>query len=249
MVTDTPGERRTDLRSLSTRLPTSDLSRPSIVLEPGAASDAPPPVASKKNKDQPRHTSRNSAKGLKRRYKMLARSSRTLARLARPRVSAMKQARFASSDALLDDVSRAVRDTCRKFADEELVPVAAELDQTHRFPQEQVDMLGEMGMMGMVGFGQGGVGRGGEGWGGVGSGGVGCIEREIEEEKNEEREGGAERGRERGREREKELPPNSPPPPAHSSSPRSREDPASTTSSTPSRWRRSAAAARPRASS
>ena len=62
----------------------------------------------------------------------------------------MTQARFASSDALLDDVSRAVRDTCRKFADEELVPIAAELDQTHRFPKEQVDMLGEMGMMGMV---------------------------------------------------------------------------------------------------
>lgn len=37
--------------------------------------------------------------------------------------------------------------TCRDFADNELVPVAKELDQQHRFPAEQIKKMGELGLM------------------------------------------------------------------------------------------------------
>lgn len=40
--------------------------------------------------------------------------------------------RLASTDALLDDVSKAIRDTCRRFADEELTPIAGQLDKEVR---------------------------------------------------------------------------------------------------------------------
>ena len=42
-----------------------------------------------------------------------------------------------------------VRDMVRKFAETEIKPVAAELDQTHRHPEEICRKLGEMGIMGV----------------------------------------------------------------------------------------------------
>ena len=37
--------------------------------------------------------------------------------------------------------------TCRDFADNELVPNAKDFDKNHRFPDEQVKKMGELGLM------------------------------------------------------------------------------------------------------
>lgn len=42
-----------------------------------------------------------------------------------------------------------IAQTCRNFANTEVMPVAARNDKEHRFPAEQVKKLGEMGMMGV----------------------------------------------------------------------------------------------------
>lgn len=43
-----------------------------------------------------------------------------------------------------------VRETARRFAREQVAPIAAEIDETGRFPQETVAALGEMGFLGVV---------------------------------------------------------------------------------------------------
>lgn len=43
-----------------------------------------------------------------------------------------------------------LRDTCRSFSDNELKPIAAEMDKNHQFPEKQVKQLGEMGLMGIA---------------------------------------------------------------------------------------------------
>ncbi len=43
-----------------------------------------------------------------------------------------------------------VRDMVRKFAKTEITPIAAELDRTHRHPEETCRKLGEMGIMGIA---------------------------------------------------------------------------------------------------
>ncbi|HSV97487.1 MAG TPA: acyl-CoA dehydrogenase [Spirochaetota bacterium] len=53
-------------------------------------------------------------------------------------------------DFMLSDEQQMVKDMCRKFADNELAPKAAEYDRTHEFPWEPVKKLGEMGMLGVV---------------------------------------------------------------------------------------------------
>lgn len=37
--------------------------------------------------------------------------------------------------------------TCRDFADAELIPVAKEIDKSHRFPAEQIKKMGELGLL------------------------------------------------------------------------------------------------------
>lgn len=39
--------------------------------------------------------------------------------------------------------------TCRTFAETELMPIAGKIDREHFFPAEQVRKLGELGMMGI----------------------------------------------------------------------------------------------------
>jgi butyryl-CoA dehydrogenase len=51
---------------------------------------------------------------------------------------------------ILTEEQQMVKDMCRRFAENELMPVAAEYDRSHEFPWEQVKKLGEMGMMGVV---------------------------------------------------------------------------------------------------
>ncbi|XP_072002158.1 short-chain specific acyl-CoA dehydrogenase, mitochondrial [Engystomops pustulosus] len=47
----------------------------------------------------------------------------------------------------LPDTHRMLRDTCTEFAEKELQPIAAELDREHRYPREQVQKMGQMGLL------------------------------------------------------------------------------------------------------
>ncbi|HEX4108464.1 MAG TPA: acyl-CoA dehydrogenase family protein [Solirubrobacteraceae bacterium] len=49
----------------------------------------------------------------------------------------------------LDDETRALQETVRDFAEQEIAPVADELDEQHRFPCEIVRKMGELGWMGI----------------------------------------------------------------------------------------------------
>jgi butyryl-CoA dehydrogenase len=53
-------------------------------------------------------------------------------------------------DIELTEEQRQVRDLCRQFADAELKPNARRWDETHHFPREAVQKLGEMGLMGVA---------------------------------------------------------------------------------------------------
>jgi alkylation response protein AidB-like acyl-CoA dehydrogenase len=46
----------------------------------------------------------------------------------------------------LRDEHKMVLQMCRDFADTELIPIAGKLDKEHRFPKEQVQRLGELGI-------------------------------------------------------------------------------------------------------
>ncbi len=50
----------------------------------------------------------------------------------------------------LDDVQTLVRDTARRFAQEEIAPLAAEMDKTATFRPELVRKMGELGFMGVA---------------------------------------------------------------------------------------------------
>jgi len=43
-----------------------------------------------------------------------------------------------------------LRQTCRDFADQQLRPIAGDLDREHRFPAEQITQMGELGLMGIA---------------------------------------------------------------------------------------------------
>lgn len=49
----------------------------------------------------------------------------------------------------LPDEIKSVQELCRKFAKEELKPVAAENDRECKYPQRQIKRLGELGLMGI----------------------------------------------------------------------------------------------------
>ena len=43
-----------------------------------------------------------------------------------------------------------IRDMAKTFAEEQLYPVAGDLDVTHRYPKQQVDEIGKLGLMGIA---------------------------------------------------------------------------------------------------
>lgn len=49
----------------------------------------------------------------------------------------------------LSDELKSMRDLCKKFATDELKPVAGVLDKEGKFPKKQIQWLGELGMMGI----------------------------------------------------------------------------------------------------
>ncbi|MCZ7582063.1 MAG: acyl-CoA dehydrogenase [Deltaproteobacteria bacterium] len=50
----------------------------------------------------------------------------------------------------LTDEQKALRDMVRDFAEKELKPIAAELDEHHRYPADVVAKMGELGLMGVA---------------------------------------------------------------------------------------------------
>src|SRR5947207_14126935 len=51
---------------------------------------------------------------------------------------------------LLTEDQELFRRTVREFAEREIAPVAAELDESERFPRENVKKMGELGLMGLT---------------------------------------------------------------------------------------------------
>ena len=50
----------------------------------------------------------------------------------------------------LSEELQMIQSMCRDFANNELAPIAGEIDKNHTFPAAQVKMMGELGLMGMV---------------------------------------------------------------------------------------------------
>lgn len=55
--------------------------------------------------------------------------------------------RSIASLSALSETHQMLQKTCRGFADNELIPVAAKIDQEHLYPAEQIEKMGELGLM------------------------------------------------------------------------------------------------------
>ena len=69
-------------------------------------------------------------------------------------------------DLELNDQQRMIRDLARDFAEGEIAPIAARIDETGEFPYETVKKMGELGLMGLTTS---------EEWGGVGADAVSYV--------------------------------------------------------------------------
>ena len=49
----------------------------------------------------------------------------------------------------LNETHLMLKNTCKEFANKELIPNAAKFDREHLFPKEQVKQLGELGLLGI----------------------------------------------------------------------------------------------------
>lgn len=52
-------------------------------------------------------------------------------------------------DFTLNEEQQAIRDTCREFAEQEIKPVAEEIDATGAFPYDVIHKMGELGLLGL----------------------------------------------------------------------------------------------------
>ncbi|EZA50391.1 short-chain specific acyl-CoA dehydrogenase, mitochondrial [Ooceraea biroi] len=57
--------------------------------------------------------------------------------------------RHIASLSVLPETHQMLYKTCRDFAEQELKPVAAEIDKKHLFPKEQIKKMGDLGLMGL----------------------------------------------------------------------------------------------------
>jgi butyryl-CoA dehydrogenase len=57
--------------------------------------------------------------------------------------------RALSGLAQLPEEHQMLRDMCRQYANKNLAPIAGEIDRHHKYPEQQVKELGEMGLMGI----------------------------------------------------------------------------------------------------
>src|ERR1700752_4520512 len=69
---------------------------------------------------------------------------------------------FIQFDSLLSDDERLVRDTARKFIEENLVPIIEECNRAGSFPRELVRPMGDLGFYGasLKGYGCAGISNG-----------------------------------------------------------------------------------------
>ena len=51
---------------------------------------------------------------------------------------------------IIKDEHRMIAEMARKFAKEKVAPKAAELDANHRFPEELINEMGKLGLMGII---------------------------------------------------------------------------------------------------
>ena len=49
----------------------------------------------------------------------------------------------------LPETHQMLRDTCRQFAEAELMPIAGKIDKEHLYPEAEVKKMGELGLMGL----------------------------------------------------------------------------------------------------
>src|SRR6201992_1087883 len=68
-----------------------------------------------------------------------------------------KNVDFIGFDALLSEDERLVRETARRFIDDNLIPIIEECNREGRFPRELVKPMGEMGFFGAHLHGDGGA--------------------------------------------------------------------------------------------
>ena len=55
-----------------------------------------------------------------------------------------------ATDLALDETQQMIQDTARRFAEQELLPIAAKIDKTGEFPHKQVRQLADLGFLGMA---------------------------------------------------------------------------------------------------
>src|SRR5712692_9751739 len=60
-----------------------------------------------------------------------------------------QSARDTSMDFQLSDTQQQIRDLAREFAQKEIAPIAAQIDETGEFPIATVKKMGELGLMGI----------------------------------------------------------------------------------------------------
>ena len=52
-------------------------------------------------------------------------------------------------DFSLSEEQQAIRDTCREFAEQEIKPLAEEMDHTGQFPYTLIRQMGALGLLGL----------------------------------------------------------------------------------------------------
>lgn len=57
------------------------------------------------------------------------------------------KSRGIASLSALSETHQMLQKTCRDFADNELKPIAAKVDKEHLYPKEQIEKMGELGLM------------------------------------------------------------------------------------------------------
>src|SRR5438270_12153997 len=60
-----------------------------------------------------------------------------------------KEREYDIMDFTLNDEQLAIRDTCREFAEQEIKPLAEEMDATGQFPYAIIRQMGELGLLGL----------------------------------------------------------------------------------------------------
>lgn len=75
---------------------------------------------------------------------------RNAIKLAKKHNALINGRREIASLSSLSETHQLLQKTCRDFADNELKPIAAKIDREHLYPKEQVEKMGDLGLMGIA---------------------------------------------------------------------------------------------------